>query len=115
MRNGWCSGDIYEDGKFCSVGALAVELGEPMFQNEDGTFTMCEDGAYVKFNDSKEASILADIITEHYPQYHSNAAEQFEEVHPSYVVWRFNDDQADFGPVEQMFEKAAARYDESIS
>jgi len=128
MSRGWCAGRcIDDDGKFCSVGALAVEMGLEYndFINDDGIheYLMDDVAAFTIVGDTEEAKILADTIVENYPMY-ASVQEHYGNLD---VIQRFNDDQgwrtdkgyeydqSRFGAVEAMFEKAAIKYDESNS
>lgn len=114
MKNGWCTSTLYKDGKYCSVGALAVEL-DPQNRLLSGF----ESGdAYKTVASSKEGKILAETIVENFLS-DTVTRNILEYGLPlmcddtiAWIIYYFNDGQDSFDNIEQAFEKASAKFEE---
>ena len=119
LKNGWCISDLTQVGqKYCAVGALGASmLGEPQnLYDPNATddveleeYARWETKVYATVDSSEEASVLAETIRELHPTFNTQGRRN------SKILYTFNDRQKSPEPVIELFEKAAAKWDETHS
>ena len=117
LENGWCKASLSYGDKFCAVGAIAHNLGVDVNNIHDPAE---DDDAYSVVKNSEAGKALAaEIISSEW------LANQDQDIIESYewyydegdydgVIYYFNDQQDDPGPVIEMMKYAAKRLDAKV-
>lgn len=129
LKAGWCKGELIEASsggdKFCAVGALGSELlGSSLYRptyaietaadrKDMNEYLAWENSCYDAVHASAEARVIAQTIIETEPD--RSVREDYIRLFDrrcSEIIYMFNDNQLSAEPVIQIFEKAAAKWDE---
>ena len=117
LENGWCKASLNDGDKFCAVGAIAHNLGvdvNNIMNNID------DDDAYNVVKNSEAGYALATEIvnSEWMERQDIDTCDTYEwdysQGNYDEIIYYFNDQQDDPGPVIEMMKYAAKRLDAKV-